>query len=273
MSISFDRVANIYDDTRRMPDEVMAQIVDAIACKVNPSSGLMLEVGIGTGRMALPLAERGFSIAGVDISEKMLSQLQAKSSVLPRPLHIVYGDATRMPFRQKAFHAVLAVHVLHLVDSLDACLVEARRVLQPGGVLLFGGSRRLMRYIQQVLRTEYDYGLEDDFVNMLGSFGVKLADQDEVEKRVMENLCSVGARVEELAPVEWDHEITCGEIVRRIEGRVSSYLWNVPDDVLKKLVEKLKSRLASSVGPPETVVRFRRSFCMTCARFPGRLIS
>ena len=46
------------------------------------------------------------------------------------------GDATRLPFRDESFGAVITVHVLHLVSSMAEALAEVRRVLRPGGVLL-----------------------------------------------------------------------------------------------------------------------------------------
>lgn len=58
---SFDRVAAIYDETRNLPADVERAVVDGIAgalCAVAPSPRLV-EVGVGTGRIAVPLAERG----------------------------------------------------------------------------------------------------------------------------------------------------------------------------------------------------------------------
>jgi len=266
MSISFDRVADIYDDTRRMPDEVVERVMDAIGSRLKPASSI-LEIGIGTGRMAIPLAQRGFLITGIDISDKMLAHLRKKSAVLPKPIHAVRGNIHALPFVNRAFDAVLAVHVLHLVDDIDACLREVHRVLRAGGKFFSGGEQRLMRHVQQVLREEYDYGIEEDLVDMLAELGVRLPDQDVVERRIEESARALGAQVERLAPIEWDYDITCADIVGRIEGRVASYLWSAPEEGLKKLVEKLKTRLESSVGPPSTTIRFRRGFRMLCARF------
>jgi hypothetical protein len=118
------------------------------------------------------------------------------------------------------------------------------------------------------LRAEYDYGVEDDMVGMLAELGVQLLDQEELERRVAEHLTELGAQMGRFPPIEWDYEITCAEIVGRIEGRIASYLWNVPDEGLKKLVDRLKARLDARVGPPSTVIRFRRGFRLLCARFP-----
>src|SRR5712691_12007674 len=78
-SLSFDRVAHAYDATRGYPPGVDQQIAMAIVDTVNakPETTFM-EVGVGTGRIAFPLASLGHIYTGVDISEKMVEQLEAK---------------------------------------------------------------------------------------------------------------------------------------------------------------------------------------------------
>src|SRR4030095_2484529 len=63
---SFARVAHCYDETRALPAEVMAAVVARIAGELGPitSSPLLLEVGVGTGRIAAPLADAGGGGAG-----------------------------------------------------------------------------------------------------------------------------------------------------------------------------------------------------------------
>src|SRR5258708_22817299 len=78
-SLSFDPVAHVYDATRGYPTGVAQQIAQSIAdaVKATPHTKF-LEVGIGTGRIAFPLASRGHMYTGVDISERMVEQLDAK---------------------------------------------------------------------------------------------------------------------------------------------------------------------------------------------------
>ena len=53
-------------------------VVDALAGLIGPPPARVLELGIGTGRLALPLAQRGYTVEGVDDSEPMVAQLRAK---------------------------------------------------------------------------------------------------------------------------------------------------------------------------------------------------
>lgn len=133
---SFDRVAHCYDETRALPAEVMAAVVARIADELGPitSSPLLLEVGVGTGRIAVPLADAGVRVVGIDIAPAMLARLHGRRPGLP----VLRADAARLPFRTATFVATLFVHVLHLLPDPAATLRAARRVTQPNGVLLYG---------------------------------------------------------------------------------------------------------------------------------------
>lgn len=69
-----DRVADVYDELFHPPDTDAA-----VACLADlAASGPALELAVGTGRLALPLARRGVAVSGIDASEKMVSKLRAK---------------------------------------------------------------------------------------------------------------------------------------------------------------------------------------------------
>ncbi len=267
MAKSFDRVADIYDETRRMPPDVLARIMENISREVDPSSGPVLELGIGTGRIALPLAERGFRIVGVDVGEKMLARLRENLAGSAHSVRGVRGDVVELPFEAGSFSAVLAVHVFHLLDDVEACLEETRRVLLPGGCLLFGGEQRLFRYIEQVLSEQY--GVREDLIGMLREAGIKLPDQDEVKRDVSKHVGAMGGDFAPLEPAEWDSEISCADIADRIEKRIASYLWQTSEEGMNRLVTRLRAILEAHVGPPPTLIRFRRKFEMFRARFPS----
>jgi SAM-dependent methyltransferase len=109
--------------------------------------GPCLEIGVGTGRIALPLRDLRIPMTGTDISAPMLNRLVANAAPPsnerhPRtPFPLLRGDATDLPLRAGSFGAVLAGHVLHLIPAWSMAVDEAVRVLHPGGVLLvdFGG--------------------------------------------------------------------------------------------------------------------------------------
>ena len=70
-----DKIAEVYDEMYPMRANV-GPTVDALAQFAN--GGAALELGIGTGRIALPLAERGIEVHGIDASEAIVAKMRAK---------------------------------------------------------------------------------------------------------------------------------------------------------------------------------------------------
>jgi SAM-dependent methyltransferase len=119
----FDQIAPVYDDTREPLDETTLQhLYDAIA---ETGSRSILEVGVGTGRIAKPLIERGLLITGLDASRAMLARARTKQ--IPR---LVRGNAYRLPFRLRSFDGALFVHVLHIFDDPERVLRGAAGVVR-----------------------------------------------------------------------------------------------------------------------------------------------
>ena len=124
----------MYDATRSAPTHVAAAVTDALLRVLRGTAGAprLLEVGIGTGRIAVPLAAAGVRVTGVDISAKMLEVLRSKRG----DIHVVFAEAAQLPFRAASFDASLFVHILHLVPDIEATLRASIRVVSLGGVLI-----------------------------------------------------------------------------------------------------------------------------------------
>lgn len=139
-SISFDRAADYYDATRTLPQQHADDLTDLLTRELTGRSRC-LEIGVGTGRIALPLHQRGAPLVGVDLSAPMLRRLIGNAGGQP-PFPVLLADATNLPFVDASYDAVLASHVLHLIPDWQAAAEEVLRVLRVGGVLLvdFGGG-------------------------------------------------------------------------------------------------------------------------------------
>jgi SAM-dependent methyltransferase len=96
-----------------------------------------LDIGCGTGLLTLRLAQRGFRVNGIDHSAAMLHQAQEKvrASGLPDRVILQTGDARSLPFEDESFDLVTCTGVLHHVPDIRPTVVEAHRVLRPGGLL------------------------------------------------------------------------------------------------------------------------------------------
>jgi ubiquinone/menaquinone biosynthesis C-methylase UbiE len=133
-SVAFDRAADYYDRTRALPEATVRATVDLLAGEL-AGHGRALEIGVGTGRIALPLHRAGASMAGVDLSAPMLQRLGHNAGGTA-PFPIAVADATRLPFADHTFGAGIACHVLHLVADWELAIDELLRVVRPAGVLL-----------------------------------------------------------------------------------------------------------------------------------------
>lgn len=77
-----DSASEIHYDLVAFADPAVQLDVELYAGLAKPG-GSILELGAGTGRVAIPLAERGFEVTGLDIAAGMLAQAEAKRAMLP----------------------------------------------------------------------------------------------------------------------------------------------------------------------------------------------
>ena len=143
-SITFDRAAEYYDATRGLSTEGVRRTTEALVDAFDGAQPI-LEVGVGTGQVAMPLSDAGVDMVGLDLSRPMLAKLLAKAGGTP-PFPLVEGDATRMPFSDDAFAGAYLRWVLHLIPDWSAAVRETARVVAPGGPFLaalgsYGGMR------------------------------------------------------------------------------------------------------------------------------------
>lgn len=98
------------------------------------NDGPILELGIGTGRLAIPLAQRGFAIHGVDSSPQMVERLHAKAG--GAKIAVTVGDFAEVSVPGAFTLVVLAINTIFAVPTQDAqvaVFANAARHLVPGG--------------------------------------------------------------------------------------------------------------------------------------------
>jgi len=142
--LSFDRVAAIYDETRSLAPRAMARILAVLVDQLQGKR--VLEVGVGTGRYAVPLQKSGIRVIGVDISRKMVAFGLAKGL-----RDVVFADAARLPFRSGSFDVGTTNHVLHLIPDWREVLTEIARVTRETYFTVIERSDRV-----DTIKREYD---------------------------------------------------------------------------------------------------------------------
>ena len=111
---------------------------EAIA-SLSPANGLILDVGTGTGDLAIGIGRAGArDVVGVDFVEDMLRGARTKSARCGRSNRIAFavGDAMGLPFADRTFDGVINGFLLRNVADLAGAVAEFTRVLKPGGRLV-----------------------------------------------------------------------------------------------------------------------------------------
>ena len=184
-----DRIADVYDDlAATMPDPV--DCVDRLAELAG--TGPALELGIGTGRVALPLAARGVEVHGVDVSAAMVEALRAKPGGAAIP--VIMGDFAELAVKggYRLVYAVFNTFFSLLTqDDQVRCFAAVAGRLAPGGAFVLelfvpdpalhpGGQSVRTRHLS-LDAVRLDLALHDpvtqrvDFQNvLLGAGGIRL---------------------------------------------------------------------------------------------------
>ena len=126
-----DRIADVYDELPTHPRDADAA-VELLADLAG--TGPALELAIGTGRLALPLAERGVAVSGIDASEAMVAKLRAKPGGDRIPVAI--GDFADVPVDGRFALICVVYNTLFALLDLDAqrrCFERVADHLAPGG--------------------------------------------------------------------------------------------------------------------------------------------
>lgn len=101
-----------------------------------PPPAAVLDVGTGTGFLAVLLSELGHHVTGVDLSAGMLALAQEKCASLTNPPTLVIGDAHEPPGTPGSFDVVISRHVLWTLSNPPRALSNWLQLLRPGGALV-----------------------------------------------------------------------------------------------------------------------------------------
>jgi len=97
----------------------------------------ILDIGAGTGFLSIMLAEMGYEVVGLDISEEMMERAKKKSMDRGVKVKFKLGDAENLPFGAGYFDTIVNRAVLWTLPDPKKALAEWGRVLKPGGRLCF----------------------------------------------------------------------------------------------------------------------------------------
>jgi SAM-dependent methyltransferase len=134
----YDAIAELYDPWSRS----VTEDVDFYVAEARRAGGPVVELGVGTGRIAIPIAQQGISVIGVDSSREMLAacQRRAEEEGVSELLDLRLGDLRTPPIEETVPLVICPFRsYLHLADDGERveALTAARAALPPGGRLVF----------------------------------------------------------------------------------------------------------------------------------------
>lgn len=212
-------VAARYDELlgARGSAEAIAATVDVLADLAGPG-GRALEMAVGTGRIALPLAERGVAVSGIELSPDMLTQLRSKPG---GHLPVVVGDMATTKIEGTFDLVYLVFNTIGNLEQQDrqvACFENAAAHLAVGGHFVVEvGVPKLRRLTPG-----------DDtvvFAHALGYVGFDHYDDPVLQHAVSHHLLRDGADIVELhTPYRyvWPSEL---DLMARLAGLEPAFRW------------------------------------------------
>ncbi len=244
MAIPFDRVAGAYDSTRGLSPETMARITDSMR-DILAGCSTVLDVGVGTGRFARPLIDRGFRVVGADISLPMMRVAKQKGLK-----DLVRADARMLPLRDRTFDSVIMVHLLHLVDNWASIVHEVGRVADQFIISLVGSSA--------------GFRIRREYLKLREEMGHPLKRLNNAEEGLRHLLPPKQVR-----PVgQFTTTVNSDAAIGSLEKGDYAISWDLPPQLHSRIIEKLRSeygakgyartdRYEIAVWTPEQFRRFK----------------
>ena len=134
---TFDRVASLYDGHAALEQEVASRLLDRLEFhRITPQR--IVDLGCGTGQASLVLKNRfrKAEVIGLDSSHAMLTQLRRRSGMFRR-LKAVCADMSALPLADQSSELLFSNLAMQWCPDPASLFTEFRRVLTPGGMLLF----------------------------------------------------------------------------------------------------------------------------------------
>ena len=138
---AFERAASSYDEAAVLQREVNYHLLERFDY-IHFTPSTILDVGCGTGYASFALHKRfkQAHIYSLDMALPMLTMMRSQITLLTRlknRLHLLGGYAEKLPLADNSVDLVYSNLTIQWVNDIDAVLNEFKRVLKPGGMLLF----------------------------------------------------------------------------------------------------------------------------------------
>jgi ubiquinone/menaquinone biosynthesis C-methylase UbiE len=215
LTVPFDRVAEIYDETRGFPVYVMDKIIKTLRDELEGCTSI-LDVGVGTARFSKPLQNLRYHMVGVDVSSKML-----RKAVERGMRNLLMGSVCSLPFRDDSFDVTVSVGLLHLIKEWRVALREISRVTR--------------KFLVSVIRRQKNPANEK-YRDLLVRYGWKIPQRGMAE-RELETLVKPVKSLDVAT-----YEASVNESLAFLERKAYSSQWDVAEEMHVRVMQQLKTR-------------------------------
>ncbi|MFH1364036.1 MAG: methyltransferase domain-containing protein [Candidatus Aenigmatarchaeota archaeon] len=134
--------AENWDELYRKQGEIQKEVINLVKNSLQILKEMnvknVLDVGFGTGRHVVFLAENGFDVHGIDVSERGKEITENKLNNKQLEADLKTADMHDLPYPDDSFDAIVAVHTIehNTMEGLKKTISELKRVLKPNGILV-----------------------------------------------------------------------------------------------------------------------------------------
>ncbi|MEO0565996.1 MAG: methyltransferase domain-containing protein, partial [Chloroflexota bacterium] len=231
-SISFTTIAQNYNQINAIPADAAHELGQAIT-NLDGGRGLVLDMGCGAGRIALPAAGAGAKMIGVEVDAAMLREANRAATELT--FDGIRGDIVHLPLADDCISTVLSINVLHLVPSWKQVLEEAVRVMQPDGMFVQGRDWLDPQSCAGQLR----FKLREVVMGLMPGLRPTAAASPQV---MSQTLIDMGGTVAEtITATSWTVYQSPADILTQMSQRKHNETWMLNDQVLTEAVQQLNA--------------------------------
>lgn len=240
-SLSFDNMVELYDETRIFDEKCLYSALDFLAERFPPMEyRKVFEPGIGTGRISIALAQKGYQVTGIDISEKMLTVLKDRIDNQPLDISFQVADVTESPFSNGTFDIVIAVHLFYFIKNWKKAVNEIIRVIKDDCpiILMHTGTGTEIPFLNERYK---ELCAENGY--QIGQLGVKST------KDIIDHFELFGYNIEWIRDRwKWTSSINLNKAVSYLNNRAYSFTSFTPNAIHSKVISLLKSECINKFG-------------------------
>ncbi len=241
-SLNFDFSIKLYEETRVFDKNAFEDSIIYLTKHFPPSQyPKLFEPGIGTGRIAIPLAKKGYEITGVDISNGMLNYLNYKldhGSNKKLKISSQNQDITNLQFPNDSFDIGIAVHLFYFIPNWQKAVQEILRVLKNDAPLILMHTGMGMEVPE--LNEQYKILCKNEGYTV-PNIGVKST--NEVIAYLKELNCSIEKVNKKW---RWIANINATQAIYYLKERAYSFTSKVPEMIHNNVIKHLENDYGNS---------------------------